>query len=545
MAERFALGLDFGTESVRALIVEVRTGQERGRGAAAYAHGVITERLANGREPLPVDFALQHPQDYLDSARAAIADAVKDGVPVADVIGIGIDFTACTMLPTDRAGRPLCEIDRFRDEPHAFVKLWKHHGAVAQADRINRLAHERGEAFLARYGGTTSSEWLLAKALETLERAPHVYQAADTFVEASDWVAWRLTGVLARGACAAGYKGLWHKRTGHPGAEFLAALDPRLREFFSQQARGPVTPAGVAVGALRPEMARWLGLEPGTPVSAPIIDAHAAVPGCGARTEGQLVIILGTSNCHMLLGSREVLVQGIQGVVEDGILPGWFGYEAGQAAAGDLFAWFVQRLAGGDGHAELERRARTMAAGGTGLLALDWWNGNRSVLVNPRLSGMIVGLTLATRTEDIYRTLLEASAFGTRKIIDTYERAGVPVRDVLVCGGMAEKNQLLLEILASVLDRPLRRAAAQEVCARGAAIFGAWAAGPERCGHASLESVITAMAAPVDRVVLPQSTWVPRYEELYAMYGLLHDHFGRNAPAVMEDCATCAAALEG
>jgi L-ribulokinase len=536
MSDQFALGLDFGTESVRALIVGVAEGREAGLGSATFRHGVMSDHLPSGGPTLPHEFALQHPQDYLESARAAVAAALgQAAIEPRQIVGIGIDFTACTPLPVDALGEPLCLRPEFRSEPHAYVKLWKHHGAADQADRINRLARERGAPFLARHGGTTSSEWLLAKAWETLERAPAVYAASRYFLEASDWVVWRLTGRLVRGACAAGYKGLWHKREGWPTPEFLAALDPGLADFYLTKAAGPVVAAGHPAGRLTAEMASTLGLAEGTPVAAPIIDAHAAMPGCGASADGELVIILGTSNCHMLLAEREILVPGIQGVVEDGILPGHFGYEAGQAASGDMFAWLLRRVLGmGDTHGELERRARAVRAGSSGLLALDWWNGNRSVLVDPRLSGLIVGLTLATRSEDLYRALLEASAFGTRKIVDSFEAAGVPVRRISVCGGMAERNELLLDIYASVLNRPLRRAQSLEVCARGAAILGATAATVAAEDRGAFERVLRAMAPQGERSSVPDAKDAATYQELFALYEVLHDQFGRGRERVME-----------
>jgi len=346
-SRRLALGLDFGTESARALLVDVASGEIVGRGAADYAHGVMSERLLPDGPALPPDFALQQPRDYLDAMTTATHAAIAaSGVDGRAVRGIGIDFTACTMLPTDAAGRPLCWSEEFRREPHAHVKLWKHHGAIDEAERINAVARELGEPWLARYGGTTSPEWLLAKAWETLRRAPDVFAAAAQFVEASDWVVATLTGRSVRGACAAGYKGMWHRRDGPPGARFLGRLDPALARFFEEKSPRDVLAAGQAVGGLVREWAERLTLAPDTPVSAAIIDAHAAVPGVGVMKPGALVAILGTSACHMVLSDAEQLVPGIQGVVQDGILPGFFGYEAGQAAFGETFEWFVERLLG-------------------------------------------------------------------------------------------------------------------------------------------------------------------------------------------------------
>ncbi len=534
---RLALGLDFGSESARALLVDVVTGEPAGRGAAAYEHGVMEDELAGGGPSLPPDFALQVPGDYLDALAAATSDALASaGAAEQDVVGIGVDFTACTILPVNKRLVPLCDAEEFRREPHAFVKLWKHHGANAEAAAINDLARATNQPWLARYGGTTSSEWLLAKAWETLKRAPKVFDAATRFVEASDWVVAQLTGVFARGACAAGYKGLWHRRDGPPPPEFLRRLDPRLAGFFDPErgkARGEVVAAGTRVGGLTREWARRLRLQEGLAVSAPIIDAHAAVPGAGVTKGGSLVAILGTSACHMLLFEREVVVPGIQGVVEDGILPGWFGYEAGQAAFGDTFDWFVEKLLGtppsdrAHVHAELSRKAAKLPAGKSGLLVLDWWNGNRSILVDPRLTGLIVGLTRATRPEEIYRALIEGAAFSTRRIVENFVEHGVPIDELLACGGVAEKNELVLQLLADVTGRRVVRVGSSEVCALGAAIFGAVAAGAPR-GHATVSAAIEAMAARERSDVLPRTGETKMYELLYRRFERLHDHFGRH-----------------
>ncbi len=561
---RLALGLDFGTESVRALLVEVASGEPVGRGSSAYAPGVIEETLpdraadtprSNGARATPVrlppDFALQAPRDYLDSltvaTRAALAAANARG---DEVVGIGLDFTACTMLPIDATLAPLCEDPRFRDEPHAWVKLWKHHGANAQAAAINRLARDAGEPWLARYGGTISSEWLLPKAWETLVHAPAVYAAAAHFVEASDWVVAELTGRLARGACAAGYKGLWHALSGPPSRAFLARLDPRLADFFETKAAAPVVAAGTAVGGLTGAWASRLALPIGTPVSAAIIDAHAAVAGAGVTTSGVLVAILGTSACHMLIDRREVLVPGIQGVVADGILPGFYGYEAGQAAFGDTFDWYVERLLGTPSadqprvHADLAHRAAALPAGKSGLLVLDWWNGNRSVLVEPRLTGLIVGLTHATRPEQLYRGLIEGAAFSTRKIIESFVSHGLPVDEVVVCGGIAEKNELVLQLLADITGRRIARVATGEVCALGAAIFGAVAAGGPR-GCATVDEAVATMAARDRRIVQPRPGETKMYDLLYSRWLRLHDHFGRLREPGADDVMLFLRDLEG
>lgn len=346
MSNKYAIGVDYGTESGRVLLVDVETGAEVATHVTPYPHGVIDKSLPGSGVKLEHDWALQHPGDYLDVLRQSVPEVLRmAGVHSDSVIGIGIDFTACTMMPLDRKGTPLCLRDQWRDHPHAWVKLWKHHAAQDEANRINELARERGETFLQRYGGKLSSEWMLPKAWQILNEAPEVYAHADMFMEATDWVVMQLTGQLVRSSCTAGYKGTWHKREGFPSQEFLRALDPRLESLADTKLRGPVAPLGVKAGELRAAMASAIGLRPGTAVAVGIIDAHAMVPAVGVVSPGKLVLTMGTSTCHMLLSDREVHAEGIAGVVEDGIIAGYYGYEAGQSAVGDIFAWYVEEAA--------------------------------------------------------------------------------------------------------------------------------------------------------------------------------------------------------
>jgi L-ribulokinase len=341
--DKHTLGLDFGTESARTVLVDVATGETVATAVQPYADGVIDESLPESDEPLPPDWALQNPDAWLAALEATVpAVLAESGVAPDSVVGLGIDFTACTVLPTAADGTPLCRVGDHRQRPHAWAKLWKHHAAQPQADRVNELAAARGERWLARYGGKISSEWLMPKALQLLDEAPDLYVAAKRIIEGGDWVAWQLTGALARNACAAGYKATWHKADGYPSPEFLAGLHPGLADLYIDKIAGPVVPPGQKIGELRAGWAERLGLAPGTPVAAPIIDAHAAVPGGGVGGPGTMFMIMGTSTCHMLMAESEIQVEGIGGVVEDGIVPGLFGYEAGQAGAGDILAWFVE-----------------------------------------------------------------------------------------------------------------------------------------------------------------------------------------------------------
>ena len=535
-----AIGIDFGTESVRALVVETATGATLATAVEPYAHGVIDRELPASGVGLPPEWALQHPDDWLTSleraTRAALAAAVVEPDRVA---GIGIDFTSCTILPTTPDGTPLCVAGELAREPHAWPKLWKHHAAQGQADRITATAVARGEAWLPRYGGRISSEWLLPKAWQMAEEAPGVYARAAHVLEGGDWVAWQLTGVRARNACAAGYKGLWHKQDGYPSRAFLGALDPALAGFYEEKASGPVVPPGARLGGLTEVWAGRLGLRPETPVGAPIIDAHAAALGGGVASAGPLFLIMGTSTCHLLMAPREALVPGIAGVVEDGIVPGLHAYEAGQAAVGDLLAWFVQhavppefheeaRAAGRSVHDVLSARAARLVPGATGLIALDWWNGNRCTLMNSELSGILLGATLGTRPEHVYRALVEATAFGTRVIAEAFDDATLtPTR--LVAGGGLTRNPLVMQIYADVCGRPLEVAGTPQASALGAAMLGAVAAGRAAGGHETLADAVAHMAPAPGALYRPLDAHRARYDELYACYRELYDHFGRES----------------
>jgi L-ribulokinase len=535
----YVIGVDFGTLSGRALVVRVTDGAELGTAVHEYRHGVMDTVLASSGRPLPPDWALQDPEDYRDVLRHAVPAAVADaGIDPAQVIGIGTDFTACTVLPVLADGTPLCEFVELRDRPHAYPKLWKHHASQPQADRINELARVRGEPWLARYGGKISAEWQFAKALQLLEEDPDVYRLADRWIEAADWIIWQLTGAETRNACTAGYKGIW--QDGHyPSREFLATLHPGFAAFVDGKLAHPISALGGRAGSLTPSAAVWTGLPAGIAVAVGNVDAHVTPPAANAVAPGQMVAIMGTSTCHVMNGETLAEVPGMCGVVEGGILAGSWGYEAGQSGVGDIFAWFADHLAPPETHAAASRAGLTVhellsaeavaqPAGASGLIALDWLNGNRSVLVDHHLSGAIVGLTLASRPAEIYRALLEATAFGTRVIIDAFEAAGLPVTELIIAGGLM-RNQLLMQIYADVTRRPLSLVASEQAPALGSAIHAAVAAGayPDVPAAAAVMGKLHAGAFKTD----PASADV--YDQLYAEYVLLHDYFGRGANEVM------------
>ncbi|MBV8713665.1 MAG: ribulokinase [Chloroflexi bacterium] len=526
----YAIGVDFGTESGRTVLVDVRDGREVATAVYAYANGVIDNVLPSTGGSLPPEWALQDPDDYIGTFTHTIPQVLAQAnIKADDVIGIGIDFTACTMVAADAQGRALCQLPEWRSEPHAWVKLWKHHAAQPEADDVNRVARERGENFLERYGGKISSEWMFPKILQTLREAPQVYAAAARFMEAADWVILQLTGQERRNACTAGYKALWHKAEGYPPPEYFAALDPRLRDVVTDKLSTTIYPPGVRAGGLVAEMAEQLGLNAGTAVAVANVDAHVSVPACTVVEPAKMVMVMGTSICHMVLGTEQRIVPGMCGVVEDGILPGYFGYEAGQSAVGDIFAWFVDNAVpseyrdNGDVHSELAERAARLRPGESGLLALDWWNGNRSVLVDVDLSGLLIGMTLRTRAEEIYRALIEATAFGTNVIVRNFRDHGVPIEELYACGGLPERSPLLMQIYADVCDMPIRVSASGQTPALGSAMFAAVAAG----AHATIVEAARAMARVKAEVYRPDPRAHEVYERLYSEYVRLHDFFGR------------------
>jgi L-ribulokinase len=545
---KYALGVDFGTVSGRAVLVDVEDGREVATAVYLYSHGVIDERLpVPGKEiNLESDWALQDPEDYLRTFQTTIPEVLEEsGVEPADVVGVGVDFTACTMLPVKADGTPLCLLPEFREETHAWVKLWKHHAAQPEADRINAAARAMGQAWLDRYGGKISSEWFFSKVLQILDEAPEIYAAADRMIEAADWVVWQLTGVETRNSCTAGYKAIWSKREGFPDNAYFKALDRRFEHVVDEKMLRDIKPVGTRAGGLTERAAGWTGLRPGTPVAVANLDAHVAVPAAKVTEPGRMVMIMGTSICHMVLGNNERLVPGMCGCVEDGIVPGLFGYEAGQSCVGDHFAWFVENCVPGayereaeerglDIHQLLEEKAARLKPGETGLLALDWWNGNRSVLVDADLTGVLLGITLATRAEEIYRALIEATAYGTRVIVDTFQQNGVPIDELVACGGLPEKNKLLMQIYADVSGREMKVSASRQTSALGSAMFGAVAGGVAAGGYDSIYAAAQKMAHLKSEVFSPIIENQKIYEKLFAEYLRLHDYFGRSENDVMK-----------
>ncbi|WP_380164634.1 ribulokinase [Jannaschia sp. R86511] len=538
--ETYVVGVDYGTLSGRAVVVRVSDGAQLGTAVTPYAHAVMETELAATGAPLPPDWALQVPSDYVDVLRQAVPKAVADsGVDPARVVGIATDFTACTVLPTLADGTPLCEVPELADRPHAYVKLWKHHAAQPHADRINALAHERGEPWVDRYGGKISSEWEFAKGLQLLEEDREVYDRTEHWVEAADWIVWQLSGTYLRNACTTGYKAI-HQDGQYPSREYLAALNPDFVDFVADKVEAPIGQLGERAGGLTAQAAAWTGLPEGIAVAVGNVDAHVTPPAAASVGNGQMTLIMGTSTCHVMNSDVLAEVPGMCGVVDGGITAGAYGYEAGQSGVGDIFGWFVRtsvpedyaaaaRQAGRDLHEHLTALASQQQVGQHGLVALDWHNGNRSTLVDHSLSGLVLGQTLQTRPEDTYRALLEATAFGTRTIVEAFESSGVPVTELVVAGGLI-KNRLLMQIYADVTRRPLSLLDAEQGPALGSAIHAAVAAG----AYADVHAASAAMGKVVRNAYEPDPARADAYDELYEQYRGLHDHFGRGGDDVMK-----------
>jgi L-ribulokinase len=542
--DRYVIGVDYGTLSGRAVVVRVSDGAELGSGVLDYPHAVMDTTLASTGAKLPPEWALQVPSDYVDVLKVAVPAALKDaGIDPSQVIGIGTDFTACTVLPVLADGTPLNELAEFGDRPHAYVKLWKHHAAQGQATRINEIAAERGESWLPRYGGFISSEWEFAKGLQLLEEDKEIYDRMDHWVEAADWIVWQLSGVYLRNACTAGYKGILQDGQ-YPSEDFLAALNPEFAKFAVDKVAHEIGQLGSSAGTLTAEAAAWTGLPEGIAVAVGNVDAHVTAPAARATQPGQMVAIMGTSTCHVMNSDILREVPGMCGVVDGGIVSGLYGYEAGQSGVGDIFAWYVNNQvpgryfedaskAGRSIHEHLTELGKDQPIGAHGLVALDWHGGNRSVLVDTELSGTVIGATLATRAEEVYRALFESTAYGTRKIVETFDAAGVPVTEFIAAGGLI-KNPVLMQIYSDVLRMPVSILTSAQGPALGSAMHAAVAAG----AFETIRDAADAMGKCDTAVYTPNPAAADAYDALYAEYNLLHDYFGRGANDVMHRLKT-------
>ena len=538
----FSLGLDFGTNSVRALLVDVANGEE----LATAIHDYET-----GREGIILDhanpnLARQNPADYVHGTEAVIkavlsrARRADRSFDSARIIGIGVDTTGSTPLPVDNTGTPLSFQKKFKKNPNAQAWLWKDHTSFAEAAMITELAAREHPEYLAKCGGTYSSEWFFSKIFHCLRVDPEVFDAAWSWVECSDFIPGLLTGVtdplvMKRSRCAAGHKAMFNDVWGGLPAEgFLARLHPKLgrlrRRLYDKS-----YPSDSVAGRLTPQWARRAGLPADLPVSVGAFDAHLGAVGSGVRP-GRLVKIIGTSTCDIAVwpsGRALADIPGLCGIVDGSVLPGYFGLEAGQSAVGDIFNWFVSTIQPGGAsrgsHRALTARAAKLKPGESGLLALDWNNGNRTILVDQRLTGLLLGQTLHTTPEEVYRALIEATAFGALTIINRFDEYGVKVSEIVNCGGIAEKNALLMQIYADVTGREMKVARSSQTCALGATIAGAVVAGKARGGHKSFETAQAAMCGVKPLSYRPDRKAHKVYREIYGLYSKLHDAFGTKA----------------
>ncbi|KPK85593.1 MAG: ribulokinase [Phycisphaerae bacterium SM23_33] len=535
---KYAVGLDYGTNSVRAVVVNVANGREAGTAVWNYERG--TDGVILSDDP---NLARQHPADYVKGTEISIRRALGQArrkvksFRTDDVIGIGVDTTGSTPLPVDAEGRPLAFCKEFSRDPAGMAWLWKDHTSTAEAAEITALARRIRPQYLTKCGGTYSAEWFFSKILHCLRTAAKVFRAAHMWVEIADWIPAMLTGTehpdrLTVGVCAAGHKAMYNDGWGgYPDAEFLASLGPGLGPLRPRLRQKAYT-VDKAVGGLTGEWAARTGLPAGTPVAVGAFDAHLGAVGAGIA-EGTLVKIIGTSTCDMMVvkNTRELAdVPGLCGIVNGSILPGYFGLEAGQSAVGDIFNWFVNYVQPGGrragSHEALTKAAARCRPGASGLLALDWNHGNRTILVDQRLTGMLLGQTLYTTPGEIYRALIEATAFGALTIINRLEEYGVKVRQVVNCGGIAEKNPLVMQIYADVTGRAMTVSRSSQTCALGAAVAGAVVAGRKAGGYANFAAAQKAMTGLRPKTYKPDPAAHRVYKQLHALYMQLHNAFG-------------------
>lgn len=540
----YAIGVDFGSLSARAMVVDMADGRVLKEAQFCYPHGIMKEKLPTGRELEP-GTALQYPADYLEAWHAVIRAVLRDGdIDPKQVAGVGIDFTQCTMLPVDREGTPLCEYAEFQDEPDGYAKLWMHHHAQREADDITELAARRGEPFLKYYGGKISSEFMHPKILETLRCAPDIYHRADQFVEGADWITRQITGSQVRSRSIAAVAALWREGEGYPSPEFLRELHPDMGDLNSKL-RGTLVPPGTCVGTISAREADITGLLEHTPVACGLGDSHAAFAGSGLCREGAMLMVIGTSGCDILISRNQVPVKGFCGICRDSAIPGYYGYEAGQACMGDHFKWFMENCLPASVAEEaaregcpvfrlMDRKAGALKPGRSGLLALDWWNGCRSVLMDSGLSGCLFGMTMATRPEEIYRALIEGIAFGKKMIVRQMEEAGVLCRHMYATGGVAWKNELVMQILADVLGKEITVPDTANGSCMGSAMYGAVAAGRKGGGYDTIQEAVQAMGPRTGRVYVPDREASAVYEQLFGLYRKLYFELGSEGGCLKE-----------
>jgi L-ribulokinase len=536
--KKYTIGIDFGAESATAVMVNVNNGEFVSYATYKYPHGIITQNLPNCIEPLDLGWALHHPQDYLNALKRTVPKLMRESQVSPDqIIGLGIDFQGSTVIPTTAEGQPLALIEDYRKEPHAWPMMWKHTASSEKATQITKLASDRFEPFLDRYGGEINAEWFIPKVWQIYDENSSVYHAADRLIEASDWLVWQLTGNETRNLSAAGYKALWSKSEGFPLETFFGALDHGLSDLVDTKMSREITPLGNRAGELTGEASKWLGLNPGTPVASGMLSPHAVVPAATIVEPGKMALVMGSSFKLLVLSKKEYRVPGMSGMVEDGIVPGLIGFEAEQASGINHSDWFNKYGIPGD----YERKARRLKCDPTeliedmaaklepaeaGLVALDWWHGNRSILADNDLTGLILGYSFDTKPEELYRAMIEATTFGARKIFETFIASGVPINEIIVVNDGTKRNSLFLEILSNVSRMEIKIADRPHISALGSALYAAVAAGETNGGYNTIDEAAHKMAHLSKKSYVPNNNDKKTYNRIYSEYTLLHDYFG-------------------
>ncbi len=533
---KYSIGIDYGTQSARAELINVLNGHVEDIVEVMYPHGVMTEEIPTGKK-LGQDWALQDGEDYYQMLLSAVRKLLSDtDISPEDIIGIGVDTTACTMIPIGSNLEPLSSDEKYRDRPNAYVKLWKHHAAQKYADILNMVAEEREESFLKRYGGKISSEWTVPKVMQIVYEDPDLYDATYSFCDIADWLNYKMTGILAKNNVMAGFKSMLLE-DGYPSDDFFSALHPKLAGFITNKLKGEVLHIGGTVGYVSEEFSNASGLMRTTAVAVSQTDAGAVPIALGMGKEGQMIMSIGTSTCHFLLGKTLRDVPGICGSIFDGAVPGFYAYEAGQASVGDAFSWFIKNFVGTELRKEAEEKGKSIYSllaekasrhrpGSTGLVAIDWFNGNRSTLVNVDLSGVIMGMKLDTKVEDVYRAILESTAFGTKKIIDNFRAHGVPVTELYACGGIPKKDPFMMQMYADICNCRINVSGESLAAAYGSAVLGAVAAGSKGGGFDTVAAAEAKLALKDFTVYVPKEENVKSYEKLYEVYSSAYDYFG-------------------
>lgn len=545
MTAKYTIGLDYGTNSVRGVLVDISNGRQLATSVCEYPSGTKGVVL-DDRHPL---LARHNPRDYVKGFESVIVTMlemarIEHGISAGDIIGIGVDATGSTPIPVDGEGEPLAFQDAFADNPDAFAWLWKDHTSIAEAEEITEKARTTRPAYLGKVGGSYSSEWFWSKLLRCRRASPELFAAAWSWVEMCDWIPALLSGEtkperIRRGVCAAGHKAFYHPDWGGwPDHDFLASLDPELARIASTFGKKAFT-IGDRAGTLCREWADRLGLKEGIAIAAGAFDAHLGGVGAGIAPN-VLVRNIGTSTCDMMVSVLDQAlpdIPGLAGVVPESILPGYYGLEAGQSAVGDIFNWFTSVILDGcagsspqprKGHHErLQEEAMHIPPGASGLLSLDWHNGNRTILMDQRLTGAILGLTLHSTQAEIYAALVEGTAFGARMIAERFEEAGCRIDRVINCGGIAQKSPVVMQIYADVLGKTMEVSKSSQTAALGCAIAASVVAGADAGGHESFAQAVQAMTAVSDTVYRPDPARAAVYSRLFELYRMAHDAFGK------------------